>query len=349
MFDSTPPNLPIEPQTPVSATPPSAPIKAPMPVAPGLGMPPAVMVSSSKKEPEDIFADIDQGTGIHEEAPMAVETGRSGSSPLKWVAVVGISLVVLGGLGFAAWYFLIRVPASQEVTPVVVAEPLPVEQIEKPPVIEQLIVTEQPASSINVPPPVPIAPPPAQETAEDLNIQPIEGKDTDADGLTDVEEAVFGTNPAIKDTDGDGFSDGSEVSNLYSPKANARPLEAESDMQKITWKNWNFLIPSAWSIFEDPVFPDRLMITTAEAARFKLESETLPTGTTLEQWAPANFQPYKSFNTKNGLQVLQPQSSMNVYYTALGDSVLILTYDLNGDTSYEYRTSFTMLLNSLHE
>ncbi|MCA9495011.1 MAG: VWA domain-containing protein, partial [Myxococcales bacterium] len=37
------------------------------------------------------------------------------------------------------------------------------------------------------------------------------GPDTDGDGLTDLEEQVWGTNPALPDTDGDGLSDGDEV------------------------------------------------------------------------------------------------------------------------------------------
>jgi hypothetical protein len=41
--------------------------------------------------------------------------------------------------------------------------------------------------------------------------------DSDADGLTDTEEATLGTNPDNRDTDGDGFFDGEEVRNGYSP------------------------------------------------------------------------------------------------------------------------------------
>jgi hypothetical protein len=35
--------------------------------------------------------------------------------------------------------------------------------------------------------------------------------DTDADGILDADEALFGTDPAIGDSDGDGFLDGDEV------------------------------------------------------------------------------------------------------------------------------------------
>jgi len=39
----------------------------------------------------------------------------------------------------------------------------------------------------------------------------------DGDGLTNVEEALYGTNPNNVDSDGDGFSDSVEVINLYNP------------------------------------------------------------------------------------------------------------------------------------
>ena len=35
--------------------------------------------------------------------------------------------------------------------------------------------------------------------------------DTDNDGLTDAEEAIFATDMSLTDTDADGFADGSEV------------------------------------------------------------------------------------------------------------------------------------------
>lgn len=48
--------------------------------------------------------------------------------------------------------------------------------------------------------------------------------DTDADGLTDDEEIVLGTDPTIADTDGDGLTDGEEV-NTYGTD----PLNPDTD------------------------------------------------------------------------------------------------------------------------
>jgi parallel beta-helix repeat protein/predicted outer membrane repeat protein len=45
----------------------------------------------------------------------------------------------------------------------------------------------------------------------DYNYQDYEDTDTDGDGLTDLEEYMYGTNPSDRDTDGDGLEDGDEI------------------------------------------------------------------------------------------------------------------------------------------
>jgi hypothetical protein len=48
--------------------------------------------------------------------------------------------------------------------------------------------------------------------------------DVDRDGLTDIEEAIFGTSPSKPDSDADGFTDGSEVPGGYNPAIAAGAL-----------------------------------------------------------------------------------------------------------------------------
>ena len=54
--------------------------------------------------------------------------------------------------------------------------------------------------------------------------------DTDADGLTDLEEVkTWGTNPLNPDTDGDTYLDGAEVSDGYNPKGPGKITEVPTN------------------------------------------------------------------------------------------------------------------------
>ncbi|MBI2483289.1 hypothetical protein HYV74_03910, partial [Candidatus Uhrbacteria bacterium] len=46
---------------------------------------------------------------------------------------------------------------------------------------------------------------------------PARAQDSDGDGLSDVDEKLWGTDPNNRDTDGDGYWDGDEVRKGYSP------------------------------------------------------------------------------------------------------------------------------------
>ncbi len=63
------------------------------------------------------------------------------------------------------------------------------------------------------------------------NVPPDYGKakDSDQDGLTDPEEAIYGTDPHKADTDGDGYSDYDEIrvygTNPLDPKSNPKSAQ----------------------------------------------------------------------------------------------------------------------------
>jgi len=56
-------------------------------------------------------------------------------------------------------------------------------------------------------------------TVVDVNL------DSDNDGLTDVQEKIYGTDPHNPDTDGDGFKDGAEVKSGYNPKGPGKLIQ----------------------------------------------------------------------------------------------------------------------------
>ncbi|MCI0479930.1 hypothetical protein L0Y59_05285, partial [Candidatus Uhrbacteria bacterium] len=157
MFDAPPPNLPVEPLKPLRPPEPSMMPSAPEPSPP----------SGGAKEPEDIFSGLDREAETSP-APVMRPSGSRGGSLGKTIAVILIVLLVVGGIGFGVWYFLLRAAASPEISsppptadmPVVVpSQPEPV--VEIPPVVEPTMpeLTVPPATTTSEEPENPLTPP----------------------------------------------------------------------------------------------------------------------------------------------------------------------------------------------
>lgn len=72
-----------------------------------------------------------------------------------------------------------------------------------------------------------------------------DGTDTDSDGLTDVEEAIYGTDINDPDTDADGYTDGEEVAGGYNPLGEGKLTVYET----YTNSEYGFSLdyPSTWT------------------------------------------------------------------------------------------------------
>jgi len=62
----------------------------------------------------------------------------------------------------------------------------------------------------------------SDEASRDACIGELGGVDSDDDGLTNVQEKQYGTDPLNPDTDGDGYKDGEEVKAGYNPKGSGK-------------------------------------------------------------------------------------------------------------------------------
>jgi hypothetical protein len=76
-----------------------------------------------------------------------------------------------------------------------------------------------------------LAPPPPPPPA--APVLPPGGLDSDSDGLTDVEEPLYGTDVRNPDADSDGFLDGNEVFHLYNPAARSSVRLLDSGLVKL--------------------------------------------------------------------------------------------------------------------
>ncbi len=374
MFDTTPSNLPVEP-TPTAPPSDIPPIVPPIPsdvapvapsepsmVVPPMVMPPIQVMPSSPaastpvglgKEPEDMFSDLDASVPARPVNPsMDRMVQPRGSFPWKMVMIGSVIVVLLGGAGVGAWMWFTN--SSTSVAPVAttqppvanIPEPVPT-QVEQPPVIEQM--PEQPVvvppSGTSIPLPELNQPTSVQEMAPVPARTMAEGTDTDGDALTNIEETVYGTDPMKADTDGDGFSDGSEVMNMFSPMAKGVALVTDDHMQKQTWNQWFVLIPKAWSV---SALESSVTISTLSGTTFTIKATPNAQHLSVSLWLESSIgtSGMKSFKTKNGLDAMQSADGLTTYM-ATDDTILQVTYAVGSDASYEYRTTYAMLINSL--
>src|SRR3989338_3677952 len=139
------------------------------------------------------------------------------SFPVKPLLFVGVIVLVIGAAAAISTFLLSSETSSLPPEP---SAPSPSAQNVAPP------IESEPA------PPAPVIPEPDSDQDGLTDIEEAQygtdptNPDTDQDGLSDREEVmIYRTKPLNPDTDGDTFSDGSEVKNGYSPTGPGKLFE----------------------------------------------------------------------------------------------------------------------------
>jgi hypothetical protein len=229
----------------------------PAPVQPRPITPPPVRPFTPAREPEDIFAGV-ENTGPKMSGPtgMPAAPRKRGGRRIVLVFVIFIIIILLVAGGVLAYVsFLRQAPVTNTNAPAVNLN-LPVNT--------NANVNTNTNTNIN--------------TNVNVNVnQPITpvvtytlGKDSDTDGLTDIEEALYGTNKDNPDTDGDNYLDGVELIGLYDPTKGGGALLKDSNLIKVyvgnspeptnkiytnTKQTYSIFYPAKWQakgIEEDP-------------------------------------------------------------------------------------------------
>ena len=182
--------------------------------------------------PLDMFEPVDGGVS----APSSLALDHQPEAPHKSGGALKVILIVVGAfvlLALIGWGAFALLGAAESDTPT----SLPSSQTP----------SNSPLSGGGTEPAEPTSPSSPVDD-QPSTPAPVEEPDGDGDGLTDAEEARYGTaihkpdtdndglfdreevmvyrtNPLSADTDGDGFLDGSEVSNGYNPNGPGRLLE----------------------------------------------------------------------------------------------------------------------------
>lgn len=193
-----------------------------------------------------------------------------------------------------------------------------------------------------------LPPPPAKQ--EPL---PPAGLDTDSDGLTDLEEGIFKSDVRNPDADTDGFLDGNEVFNLYNPNGRAPAKLQGSGMVKLITGSigWSMLIPNDWMIESAGGDGSTGVVRSGHGESFKIavlsNDNKLPV---LDWFMAQNPDADKTrimmFKSKGGYEgIIGPD--LLTTYIPWGNKIFTYTYDMEKQPFINYRTVYSLMLNSL--
>lgn len=203
-------------------------------------------------------------------------------------------------------------------------------------------------NAINCPTDCPSPPPSPPPTVIPL------ARDTDNDGLTDVEEELFTTDIANLDSDSDGYRDGLEVINLYNPAGFAPHKIEETALVKIysnpTYK-YSIFYPASWLARSLDETNREAMFTsiTGEFIQVIVEDnlERLP----LLDWylskSPGTIPAEVGTATtkRDGMIGIKSPDGLTVYF-AFGDKIYAISYNIGVKTELNYKSIFEMVYKS---
>ena len=285
------------------------------------------------------------------------------SRPPLWLFIL-VGVAVLGGLGFAGWWFFGRAPAAAPLVNANVNRPANT-NVNRPANINLNRNTNinAPATS------TPATSTPAAATSTPTNVNanqnanvnapaptgPVRlAADSDVDGLTDVEELLYGADPNRPDTDGDGHLDGTEVFNLYDPAARspAELIAATSSVRLYTEAGYSLLAPTSWrrSVIDAQSQSIAWLAATGEFVQVLLEdnADNLPlTDWYLERSPGVQRAQIQPFTTRSGLSGVRSPDGFTSYVAIAPGRVLVLAYTLGGRSEAAFRRTYEMMANSL--
>lgn len=183
--------------------------------------------------------------------------------------------------------------------------------------------------------------------------------DSDGDGLTDIEETVYGTNASQPDSDGDSFIDGKrqegtsfigEVFNGYNPAGDGR-LEGSAlvKRQENSTQEYSILLPTPWTAVTDSSGGVLINPSQSTGELFQVRIDTNPSRLSPQEWylaanPSANASELTAI-TVNALEGLYSEDQSTVYLFR-DTKVYMIQYSTGTLTQVNYRTTFDMMVRS---
>ncbi|MDD3284280.1 MAG: hypothetical protein PHZ07_01670 [Patescibacteria group bacterium] len=182
---------------------------------------------------------------------------------------------------------------------------------------------------------------------------PPKGNDTDGDGLTDIEELMYGTKINIADSDSDNYSDGFEIYSLYDPlNANFRLVDNIELVSFYNNENYGYsvLYPKKWKVdIKNTNSSNVTFSNDSNSDFFQIQVNENPQELTPKNWYLSNPNNTGSSNLKNfgnkNVYGVQTQDNINVYI-GNKNKIYVISYIIKNIKSLEYFRTFEMFLQS---
>ncbi len=175
--------------------------------------------------------------------------------------------------------------------------------------------------------------------------------DDDQDGLSNLEEALLGTNSKSTDSDGDGFKDLEELNNGYDP---AGPGKIETNKNLGTYLNTTFnfslLYPTQWNRTVSPA-DDSVVMTAANHQFVQILVQPNTNQSDIVSWYRTTFSvttiPNSQLIINSSWDGVKTPDGLTVYLTNKDKTyIYVITYNLGSTKVLEYKNIFDMMVRT---
>lgn len=263
--------------------------------------------------------------------PVKVIPPPGGKVPQKKKRLISPALLIVGllflaVLGVGAYFVLSSVPPEEP--PVTTPEP----EVPEP----------------TVEPPEPEIPEPEVPT------EPVPGTDGDSDGLSNIEEILYGADPRNPDTDGDTYLDGNEVFHLYNPRGDAPGLLTDAGFARAFGSeevSFTIVFPSRWTVQLVGGETEGVMFRAPTSEFIQVLVQPKDPALTIREWylaqsPDAEEAELETVTTRQGYSGITSPDKMTTYLD-LEDRVYVVSYNLGDTGTIDFLTTYQMMLNSL--
>lgn len=179
--------------------------------------------------------------------------------------------------------------------------------------------------------------------------------DLDTDGISDMEESLYGSDSGIWDTDGDGYYDGLEVENLYSPVQSA-PIKISTSGYVKNYIHpqfkYNFLYPSVWQVATVDVDGTQVLLSSATGEYIEIIRSEKKQNESFVQWysrvigSSARYTDFIFTQNRFSFDYYRRSDWLTAFFEA-PDAIYTIIYHVGGgNQSIVYRRTMSMVVQS---